>query len=87
LVFSRGAACHVQGSGPVFDSFLPSVGEYIDLEGVPRRVRLEYPDAIYRRMARGSGRQDNCTMRPLFAPLRTHLKQKETKATKSKLPG
>ncbi len=27
-----------------------------------------------------------CTMRPRFAPLQTHLEQKETKATKSKMP-
>ena len=28
------------------------------MEGMPRRLRLEYPDAIYHLMARGNGRQD-----------------------------
>jgi hypothetical protein len=35
-----------------------SVGAYVDLEGMPRRLRLQYPDAIYHKMARGNGRQD-----------------------------
>ena len=28
------------------------------MEGMPRRLRLQYPDAIYHLMARGNGRQD-----------------------------
>ena len=38
--------------------FLPSVGVCGFIEGMPRRLRLQYPGAIYHLMARGNGRQD-----------------------------
>ena len=38
--------------------FLPSVGVCGVIEGMPRRLRLQYPGAIYHLMARGNGRQD-----------------------------
>ena len=37
---------------------MPSVGECGFIEGMPRRLRLQYPGAIYHLMARGNGRQD-----------------------------
>ncbi len=37
---------------------MPTVKEYVGIEGMPRRLRLQYPGAIYHLMARGSGRQD-----------------------------
>src|SRR5208337_1817361 len=49
---------HTRGSDLVPSFFWPSVGEYVGMEGVPRRLRLQYPDAIYHLMARGNGRQD-----------------------------
>ena len=38
--------------------FLPSDVARVALEGMPRRLRLQYPGAIYHLMARGNGRQD-----------------------------
>jgi putative transposase len=32
--------------------------EVASIEGMPRRLRIEYPGAIYHIMARGNGRQD-----------------------------
>jgi putative transposase len=32
-------------------------GEYVSIVGMPRRLRLQYPGAIYHLMARGNGRQ------------------------------
>jgi putative transposase len=46
------------GSGQVSSFLLPSDGERVVIEGMPRRLRLQYPDAIYHLMARGNGRQD-----------------------------
>ena len=46
------------GSGQVSSLLLPSDGERVVIEGMPRRLRLQYPDAIYHLMARGNGRQD-----------------------------
>src|SRR5258708_34967744 len=46
------------GSGQVSSCFLPSDGKRVVMEGMPRRLRLQYPDAIYHLMARGNGRQD-----------------------------
>ena len=47
-----------RGSDLVPSFFLPSVGEFVGMEGMPRRLRLQYPDAIYHLMARGNGRHD-----------------------------
>jgi hypothetical protein len=33
-------------------------GEYVSIVGMPRRLRLQYPGAIYHLMARGNGRQN-----------------------------
>jgi Transposase IS200 like len=38
--------------------FLRTYGEYVPIAGVPRRLRLQYPGAIYHLMARGNGRQN-----------------------------
>jgi hypothetical protein len=45
------------GSDLVASLFLPSDGEYVLVDGMPRRLRLQYADAIYHLMARGNGRQ------------------------------
>ena len=47
-----------KGSDLIASLFLPSDGEYVVVDGMPRRLRLQYPDAIYHLMARGNGRQD-----------------------------
>jgi hypothetical protein len=46
------------GGHLVASLFLPSDGEYVLVDGMLRRLRLQYPDAIYHLMARGNGRQD-----------------------------
>src|SRR6202044_3708579 len=58
---SRGAGQvlgHPGGQAEFQVFLLPSCGEYVALEGMSRRLRLQYPDAIYHLMARGNGRQD-----------------------------
>src|ERR1700733_652426 len=45
-------------SGRVPSLFLPSDVARVAIEGMPRRLRLQYPGAIYHLMARGNGRQD-----------------------------
>ena len=54
---SRGSS---RGSDLVASLFLPSDGEYVVVDGIPRRIRLQYPDpdAIYHVMVRGNGRQN-----------------------------
>ena len=47
-----------RGSDLVSSFFLPSDGDHVSMEGMPRRLRLQYPGAIYHLMARGNGRQD-----------------------------
>ena len=47
-----------RGSDLIASLFLPSDAEYGVVDGMPRRLRLQYPDAIYHLMARGNGRQD-----------------------------
>ena len=46
------------GSDLVASLFLPSDGEYVLVDGMLRRLRLQYPDAIHHLMARGKSRQD-----------------------------
>jgi hypothetical protein len=47
-----------RGSDLVASLLLPSDGEYFLVDGMPRRLRLQYPDAICHLMARGNGRPD-----------------------------
>ena len=48
----------LSASGRVPSLFLPSDVARVAIEGMPRRLRLQYPGAIYHLMARGNGRQD-----------------------------
>jgi putative transposase len=46
------------GSDLGSSAFFPRDGEYASIESMPRRLRLQYPGAIYHLMARGNGLQD-----------------------------
>ena len=49
-----GTGTFSKGSDLGASLFLPSVGECGFIEGMPRRLRLQYPGAIYHLMARGN---------------------------------
>ena len=48
----------VQGLSPSFKFFLRSNVRFVDMKRMPRRLRLQYPDASYHLMTRGNGRQN-----------------------------